>query len=335
MNDSLPPIAPAEPIATAFKDRSTGLMVFGILTIMLGSLCGLFVPLILFAQLALARANPAAANASAMLPAMAIYGGLAVALIWLGIGSIRARRWARALLLIFSWSWLGIGVFVLVAMMFIMPKVLANMPTAATAGQPAMPAAVKAMVMLFQFLFLGVFFVVVPAVWVFFYKSRHVKATCEAHDNVACWTDACPLPVLGLCAWLAFSVPMMVLMPVMGHGVMPFFGIFLTGVPGALFCLLVAAIWGYGAWLVYHLKSQGWWLILVALAVFLVSGLVTFARHDMLEIYQLMGFPQAQIDQIQKTGLLTGNRMGWFTAFSAVPFLGYLLFVKKYFRGRG
>jgi hypothetical protein len=42
--------------------------------------------------------------------------------------------------------------------------------------------------------------------------------------------------------------------------------------------------------------------------------------------------PQAQIDQIQKMGLFTGNRMGWFTALCSLPFLGYLLFIKKYLR---
>jgi hypothetical protein len=129
-------------------------------------------------------------------------------------------------------------------------------------------------------------------------------------------------------------VPMMLMMPLAGHGVMPFFGIFLTGVPGTLACLVIAALWSYAAWLIYHLKPQGWWLILVALIVFMVSSLLTFARHDVLEMYQLMGYPQAQIDQIQKTGLLTANRMSWLMSLSVLPFLGYLIFVKKYFQSR-
>jgi hypothetical protein len=47
-------------------------------------------------------------------------------------------------------------------------------------------------------------------------------------------------------------------------------------------------------------------------------------------MYQLMDYPQAQINQIQKIGLFAGNRMGWFTALCSLPFLGYLLFIKKY-----
>jgi hypothetical protein len=62
---------------------------------------------------------------------------LAVALIWLGIGSIKARRWARALLLIFSWSWLVMGVCMTAVMPFFMAKVMANLPPNAKTGQPA------------------------------------------------------------------------------------------------------------------------------------------------------------------------------------------------------
>jgi hypothetical protein len=127
---------------------------------------------------------------------------------------------------------------------------------------------------------------------------------------------------------------MMLVMPIMGHGVMPFFGTLLTGLPGMLFCLCLAAFWGYCAWLLYKLDARGWWLILIAMIVFGVSTVLTYTRHDVIEIYQLMGYPQEQIDQIQKTGLLTGNRMAWMMSFSMVPFLGYIFFIKKYLRAK-
>src|ERR1035438_2743222 len=94
-----------------YKDRSTGLIIFGILTLLLGCLVGLFVPLMLFGQMMAAKApNAPPVNHAAMLPGIAIYGLLAVTLVWLGIGSIKKRRWVRALLLIFSWSWLIMGI---------------------------------------------------------------------------------------------------------------------------------------------------------------------------------------------------------------------------------
>jgi hypothetical protein len=181
-------------------------------------------------------------------------------------------------------------------------------------------------------IFFGVFFVLVPAVWTFFYQSRHVKATCEARDPVTRWTDACPLPLLGFVLWTWFAVPMMLLWPLTGHAVMPCFGVFVSGLPASLFCLLVAAVWGVAGWWLYRLDARGWWLILVAMVLFAVSGVLTYSNHDIIEMYQLQGYPPAQIEQMQKLGLFTGNRLSWFTALCSLPFLGYLFFIKKYLR---
>jgi len=197
MNEQNPAVPPVEAAPSPdYKDRSTGLVIFGILTLLLGCLAGLFVPLMLFGQMMAAKAPDAPpVNHTAILPGVAVYGLLAVALVWLGIGSILARRWARALLLIFSWSWLIMGIFMTAVMPFFMAKVFANLPPDAKAGQPAMPPAAITAMVVGMTLFFGVIFVLVPAVWTFFYSSRHVKATCEARDPVPRWTDACPLPV--------------------------------------------------------------------------------------------------------------------------------------------
>ena len=326
-----PPSLAAAPLP-AYKDRSTGLTVFGILTILLGGLCGLLVPLMLASLVMPARNPQVPVNALAVLPVVLVYGLLAVALIWLGIGSLSARRWARALLLIFSWTWLIMGVFMTAIMPFFMGTVMANLPPDARTGKPALPPEAIPIMIAVMVVFFGVFFIVMPAVWVFFYSSRHVKATCEARDPVPGWTDACPLPVLGFVLWTAAAVPMMLILPLTGRAVMPCFGQFITGLPCGLFCLAVAVVWGLAAWWLYRLDVRGWWLILIAMVLFMVSGLLTYAHHDISELYQLQGLPPAQIDQIQKLGLFTGNRMGWFTALCSLPLLGYLLFIKKYLR---
>jgi hypothetical protein len=330
MNESNPEIAPLESTAKPYQDRSTGLTIFGILTIMMGCLAALLIPLMLFSQMMAAKTTGAPANFSTILPVILVYGLLAVALVWLGIGSIQARRWARALLLIFSWSWLVTGLIAVVAMAVIMPKMMANLSSGGKSGSPAMPSSALAAVMIFMFVFYGVLFVILPAIWTFFYHSRHVKATCEARDPVTRWTDACPLPVLALCLWLLFAVPMLLLMPIASHGVMPFFGLLLTGLPGTLLCLAIAALWIFAAGLLYKLDVRGWWLIFIVMAGFMASALLTFAHHDILEMYQLMGYSEAQIELMKKSGLLEGNRMNWLMSLSVVPFLGYLLFIKKY-----
>jgi len=334
MNEESTPPLPSDipPALPTYKDRSTGLFILGLLTLLMGFLAALLVPLMWLGQMAAAKApNAPAANVTTILPVALIYGGLAVVLIWLGIGSMMARRWARALLLIFSWAWLIMGIFMTAIIPFVTSKTLANLPPNAQTGQPALPPGALTGMIVGMSIFFGIFFVLLPAIWVFFYKSPHVKATCEARDPEARWTDACPLPVLAMSLWSCSAVPIMVLMPLTGHGVMPFFGTFLSGLPGSLFCLVIASIWGVSAWWLYRLDLRGWWLIFIAVAVFMASALITYTHHDIIEMYQRMGYPQAQIDLIQKTGFLTSNHFAWMTCLASLPFLGYLLFVKKYF----
>ncbi len=61
----------------------------------------------------------------------------------------------RRYCLIFSWSWLIIGVFVLVFMVYFIPKVMANLPANGAAGHPAAPAAAMGIVMVVMILVFG------------------------------------------------------------------------------------------------------------------------------------------------------------------------------------
>jgi hypothetical protein len=328
--ENLPMGAPPLP---AFKDRSTGLTVFGVFTIVLGCIAGLLVLLMLVATVVAANIpNAPPSSQSGIVFPIFMYGGLAVALVWLGIGSIKARRWARALLLIFSWAWLVMGVFMVIFMGLFLPKVWANLPP--VNGHPAMPPGAIVTATFIMLLFSSVFFVALPLVWIFFYGNHHVKATVEMRDPVQCWTDACPLPVLALSLWLLISAPMMLFLPLLYHGVIPFFGALLSGLPGSFLYLAIAAVWAYCAWRLYKMDVRGWWLVLIAMTLYTVSSVMTFARHDMLEMYHLMGYPQAQIDQMQKMGVFAGNSMVWMMLIFFVPFLGYVVYVKKYLSGK-
>ncbi len=328
------PFAATVPSAD-FRDRSTGLVVFGILTILVGGVCALFVPLMLIGQLASGRATGMPLNFSMIVPGISLYGILAVALVWLGIGSIMARRWARALLLIFSWSWLAMGVVMLVVMAFVMPSALRDVSASeAGAGHPAMPEGMIPFMMAFMLGFFAVFFVIVPGVFAFFYGSRHVKATCEARYPWTCWTDACPLPVLAASLWLMAAMPMMLIMALAGQVVMPFFGEFLTGMPAAGICVALAAVYGYGAWAMYKLKRHGWWLVVIVLCGYLASSLLTFARHDVMEMYRLMCLPEAQIQQLQNFSFISGGGIIWIMVLCTLPWFGYLIYIERFFRSR-
>jgi hypothetical protein len=311
-----------------FKDRRGGLIGFGILVIIVGCVCALLVPLMLFSLTMSSRTTGHAPDFRAIVYAAMTYGTLAVAFVWLGVGSIMTRRWARALLLILAWVWLLMGVVMVSAMSIILLRVFVH----AGASDQQMPEGARLVVMIFMLVFLSVAFVILPGLLVLFYRSRHVKATCEAHDPVVRWTDACPLPVLALSLLLAFGALSMLPMVLVYNGVMPFFGRFVSGVPGTMLLLLVLALWCYCAWASYKLKPAGWWTIFISFGVVMASGLITYARADLMEMYRLMGYPEQQIEQFQQYSFFKGNNLFWMTAISTVPFFGYLLYVKRYFR---
>jgi hypothetical protein len=313
-----------------FRDRKTGLVIFGILTIALGALCALFVPLMFFGQAMSAKAG-APQNAQTIIPAVMIYGALAVVLVWLGIGSIMARRWARALLLVLSWSWLVVGVISITVMAFVLPQIMEAVRTAGPAGQPQLPAAAKSLMVVIPTLVLGIVYVILPGVWVLFYRSRHVKTTCETYDPVVRWTDRCPLPVLAVSLWLAFSAPMMILMAVVYRRILPLFGNFVVGPVGSGLCVLLGLLWGYCAWALYRLEIRAWWIVVASVVLFSCSAFITYSRHDLMELYALMGYPAAQIAELQKFNFLKGPALAWSSLAGAVPLLGYLLYVRRFF----
>ncbi|MGD1017806.1 MAG: hypothetical protein ABSA12_00665 [Verrucomicrobiia bacterium] len=319
---------PPVPPTADFKDRHGGLIGFGILVILIGCLCALFVPLMILGQMMAAKTTGATTNLRTMLPAVMVYAVMSVVFIWLGIGSTMARRWARALLLILGWVWLLTGVLMEFFMAIFLPKAFAHVPSG---GQP-MSQATQAVAIIVALGFVSVMFVVLPGLLVLFYRSPHVKATCQARDPVTRWTDACPLPVLALSLLLAYGAVWMALMMLVYNSVMPFFGLLVSGLPGAIVILPFIALWLYCAWAIYHLDVAGWWATLIGFGVIITSGLITFARVDLMDMYRLMGYPPQQIEQMQRNSFLTSQNMLVLTAISALPFLGFLLFVKKYFR---
>ena len=304
-----------------FKDRSTGLIVFGILEILLGCLCALLVPLMLLGQVMSAKATGGAPNFRMAIPGMMMYAMLAVAFIWLGVGSIRCRRWARALLLILSWSWLVTGVIAIGFLLFLAPKMMEGLPSGA-----------KAVALLVAGVIWTSIFIVIPGVLVAFYQSGHVKATCEARDPVVRWTDGCPLPVLAVSVCLGFGAVMMLAMPLVYNSVMPCFGILLSGLPGTLIYLCVAALWAYLARAWYRLQPMAWWITLGVLLLFAISNIVTFTRVDLMDMYRLMGYPPEQIALIEKFNFLSSKTMVWWSACFMLPVFGYLIWVKRFLR---
>ena len=310
-----------------FKDRKTGLVVFGILQIIFGGFCALMVPLMIFGMIASTVLDNSAAapmSTTMMIPALLLYVLLAVWFICMGIGSIKARRWARALVLVSSCFWLISGVSGLIFMLLLLPDMYEKM---GESGQ--MPPVVARIMKYVLTGFMTVFYVIIPAVLVLFYGSKNVKATCEFRDPRVRWTDKCPLPVLALSfifGFWAVSIPFTVFY----GSAIPFFGFILTGLSGAGVVLLVMLVAGYVAWGTYRLSINAWWCAVLLITAWALSTAITFSRVSILDFYEKMNFPEQQLDTMKQFSI-SQDYMVLFLGLWAVAFMGYLLYTRRYF----
>lgn len=312
-----------------FKDMKTGLMVFGILQIIFGGFCALIAPLLIILVIASAFIESSSTTAhmspNMMIPAVLLYPLLAAWFISMGIGSIKARRWARALILVTSWIWLVSGISGLIFVLLFMPDMFAKM-----GENEQMPAGAALIVKYVVMVFMAVFYVIIPAVYVLFYGSKNVKATCEFRDTHVRWTDKCPLPVLALSLMFGLWVVSMLSMGLYGWTI-PFFGFILSGVKGAAVVLGVMLLSCYIAWGTYRLNIKAWWSAVLFIIGWAVSAGVTFSRVSLLDYYEKMNFPEQQLDAIKLYNIPQGNSMFLFCGLSLVGFLGYLLYTRRYF----
>lgn len=313
-----------------YRDRKTGLVVFGILEIILGGICALAVPMMLFSIILSTTMNKSSdmpMNIGMMIPGMLFYILSAVWFIWMGIGSIKARRWARALILISSWIWLICGIVGLIAMLVFLPTIYDQI---AQKGQ--IPKEMVTIMQYAMFGFIAIVYIIIPGVLVLFYGSRNVKATCEFRDPQVRWTDKCPLPVLAMSLMFGFGAGSMVLMGFYGW-VVPFFGYILSGIAGAGIALVSMVLLGYIAWGTYKLDIKAWWCAVLMTIAWAISTGITFSRVSLWDFYAKMNFPEQQLEIMKQFIMPQYSTIAFFFGVWIVAFLGYLLYTRRYFAG--
>lgn len=309
------------PVVGEYRDRKTGLVVFGVFEIAAGAFCWLMVPLMAVLLVLPRRGSPPPPH---LLPLMlGVYGLAGTVLIWLGVGSVLARRWARALWVCLSGVMFVTGVLVVPYVGYVtaidLPK------TMAAQGGPAMPPAVMQFTQIFVLGVMLILYIIIPGILLFFYASGNVKRTCEARDPQVRWTDRCPLPVLALSLFTAFGAATMLVLALF-VGVFPLFGVFATGAAGRALMLLYGIVMLYAAWGVYGLRRSAWWLMLAVMVLMMLSSTLTMWHGDLRELYLRVGFEEQMAAQAGAMAL----RMKWVGVVSSVPWLIWVLYVRRY-----
>jgi hypothetical protein len=321
------------PELPAYKDRQTGFLICGAVQIILGIMAAGAAPMMLLSSVLARRVNPGAAMPlRSMIPASLMYLVAAAVLITLGIGAVQCKRWARALSLVVGWLWLVMGTVGVLATLIFVPRILRGTLSSIPRepGGPD-PTIIMAIVATFAIVFVAVLYVVVPLVFVLFYGSRNARETAKHRDPVERWTDRCPLPVLGASAMLLMGGASYGAM-VLTRAMVPFFGSYVTGVPGIAAGLLLAFAWIVLAVRLYSLRVRAWWLAFLAHALMSVSGAITFFRLGMGPVYAQMQTPPQQMEMMRRMGVLNTSAPGYFGIVSGVVFLAYFLWIRRFFK---
>ncbi|HEU5079179.1 MAG TPA: hypothetical protein VFT72_08190 [Opitutaceae bacterium] len=325
------------PLSPSYKDRKTGLIVFGILQILLGAFFALALLAIIAGHLIAAHRPETAAQTDprAVLPSIAMMVFFMIACVWLGVGAINTRRWARAINLCISAMGLIFGMFTVVSLFWTLPGVDAMLSHNAQQTGQQLPATAVTFVKAAMIGTTVLFYIVIPGAAFLFYRSEHVRLTCEARDPVVRWTDRCPVPVLAIVLLQCAGVGSMLLFTPVYGWVFPFFGLLLQG-PAAMILYLGAAVFMLAtAWGFYRLRLTALWAYIAVILIFDASGVVTFSGGKLMLYYRAIGLPEAQLQQLNQMPMLHSSAIVWLGAFGALLYLGYLLWLKKYFIEQG
>jgi hypothetical protein len=220
---------------------------------------------------------------------LVLYAVFAGVLIWLGVGSIRARRWACELMLSISRIWLLTGVASLVITWFILPGLMRSV-----GGAAGMPAAVLLMTTAVTFVIVSFVYVMLPGAFVLFYRSPDVMATCRARDPRPQFTDGCPPRILTLAVVWALAAVSVLVMPAYDWA-FPFFGTMVVGIEGAVPWLVVLVVCGMLAWGSCRRSPWAWWGGVAATGAAAVSTVLTSLRMDPKSILSVMRLADDQV----------------------------------------
>lgn len=252
-----------------------GLIAFGLVQILTGLVCGLLVLAVIAGAELAQRTAP---MRSSVTSAIVVYGIAAVYFVTVGVGSIRARRWARALSVVVSAIWMAGGVVATLMIMLILPRVMEGLPRPTLGFGCA--GAVGAI--------LGI---VLPLVLFLFYRLPSVHAAVEARDPKPRWTDRVPLPVLAMVLILLFSA--ITLLANVSNPVLALFGDVVAGAAASLVILTIAVLCTFVAVQLYFLKESGWWTLLILQIAGLLYGAIAIMRSDYQTVAQREGAPAA------------------------------------------
>jgi len=309
------------------KPGRIGLHFFGVCEILVGLLYAL-ISLVVFVI-----PKPPSTNLQMPMPSMWPIALMGIAfssiIITLGVGTFLAKRWARKIMLILSWYGLSAGLLAILFFVFFMGSFFDT----AFSSAPNMTSSTGSGVKIAMMVMMGIFYIILPGIFVLFYQSKYVLSAVEYYDPQENWMDACPTPVFAVSFISALGALSMGILGLMILGTfLPFYPVMFPVWAIALFLLVMFAALTYISIGFYRLDMKAWWTALILVIIGSVASFFMFKMMDPMSAYQQMNVPAAQLEQMKKSGMFdmfkSMSNVGWLMM---IPYLAYLLFVRKYF----
>jgi len=305
------------------KDCTVGLVVFGTMEILLGLFCFTLAMLLLIVVSANGLHGIKPTHFWMSMGSLFYLTGWFIVM---GLGSIKARRWARALLLVGAWVAIFFGTLALALALYILPETYGLL-----ADSGLVPPMAVLGILYFTIAVLVILLVVLPLALVVYYELKGVKATCERRNPEPSWTDRCPLPLLAM-GFISIMGSLSIVVGATTNYVVFLFGHVVSGIPGALVIAAISVAFGYVGWSAYTRKMHAWWIAYALVLLTSSSMMLTFSEMDMNMLYANMGYSAEQIARLQEfypvnPALLTFMSCAW-----GVMACGYLVWVRDCFR---
>jgi hypothetical protein len=242
------------------------------------------------------------------------YYFFAAALIPLGYGHLRVRRWARSLALAWLGFWVVAGMPLMVAFLFVL----------LSAKDLSLPTAWVVIVAL------GASYLVLPGLLIRFYRSKNVRLTFENRDPKTSWIERLPIPILTLSVLFSFYIVVLHVL-VFFNGMFPLFGVWVTELEGiVLLDISILCLAGL-TWGTLGLKKWAWWGALLYFGLMAVSWILTLAKSSWLDILASMNFPPFEAEILQKWPL-QGFHFAVLAGIPLVLTLGTIIRAKRFLR---
>lgn len=312
--------------------RTPILTILGILTLIGAGFCLLSAIGMLIVQF-LGKQHMVASSASAPTPPQPNYIALclsymlfcAVATV-LGIGTLKAKRWARALGITLNASWAAIGAISALYYLVAVPYALSTNDI----DFSDRTTAVQSLGMLIGAVFGSIIGIVIPGVFAWLYARPRVREVCELRNPAPSWTDACPLPVLAAAISLAIMSISFVFANTTNMALVPFFGSCLSGMTALIATLAASTVILPVAWGLYKGSKVAWGAMIAILFIWLASNLMTSTDTYLAAVSEL-GVLTEDSPAMMSTMLSLAYRLNVAFALAAIA---YVVWIVRYFRAR-